>query len=92
MVLTSSPAMKRATSRCPLSIWCIVIDKHIIRMLSSFSEALQGLFVRLRNCPQWHRLPAKAHSAQDAPNIQVGVFRGDEYDFRSVACVLVAFQ
>jgi len=76
----------------PLPIWCVVINQKIVSMSSRLSQAFHGLVIRLWNCAQRHGLSAATHPNKDSSDIQVGVFRGDENDFRGVTGVSSAVR
>jgi hypothetical protein len=75
-----------------LSIRGIVVDEQVISVLSSFWQAFQGFFVRVGNRGEGDRLPSVTHSDQEAPDIQIRVFSGNESYFRGVTCIPGALQ
>ena len=61
-------------------------------MPARFWQALHGFLVRLWNRAEGHGLSAVTHPDQDAPGVQVRVFRRDEQNFCRVTCLPCALQ
>lgn len=74
------------------SIRCVVINKKVVGVPSGIRQILHRFPIRVRNRFQRYRLPAATHSNQDAPDIQVGVLRGDKKDLCGVARLSCALQ
>jgi len=71
----------------PLPVRRIVIHQQIIGVLSSLRQGLHGFFVRLRNCLQRDGLSPVTHPDQDAADVEVGIFGGNEDNFGGVTRV-----